>query len=90
LRAGVRFHGDLSRRWVGGIREAAGSHSWWKAGDQLVTFPWTNDTIAGEAVFRLLTRLFSGVRAMAGIIFAVAIALATILCVGVVIWASDY
>jgi hypothetical protein len=30
------------------------------------------------------------VRAMAGIIFAVAIALATILCVGVVIWASDY
>jgi hypothetical protein len=37
-----------------------------------------------------LTRLFPGVRAMAGIIFAVAIALATILCVGVVIWASDY
>jgi len=27
---------------------------------------------------------------MAGIIFAVAIALATIVCVGVVIWASDY
>jgi hypothetical protein len=55
-----------------------------------VTFPWRNDTIAGEAKFRSLTRLFSGVRAMAGIIFAVAIALATIVCVGVVIWASDY
>jgi len=27
---------------------------------------------------------------MAGIIFAVAIALATIACVGIVIWASDY
>jgi len=27
---------------------------------------------------------------MAGILFAVAIALATIVCVGVVIWASEY
>jgi len=27
---------------------------------------------------------------MAGVIFAVAIALATIACVGIVIWASDY
>jgi hypothetical protein len=27
---------------------------------------------------------------MAGVIFAIAIALATIVCVGVVIWASDY
>jgi hypothetical protein len=60
------------------------------AEDRLVTFPWPNDTIAGEAEVRPLTRLFPGVRAMAGIIFAVAIALATILCVGVVIWASDY
>jgi len=27
---------------------------------------------------------------MAGILFAVAIALATIVCVGIVIWASEY
>jgi hypothetical protein len=27
---------------------------------------------------------------MAGVIFAIAIALATIVCVGVVIWASEY
>jgi hypothetical protein len=65
-------------------------HSRGKAGDGLVTFPWANDTIAGEAGVGHLTRLFPGVRTMAGIIFAVAIALATILCVGVVIWASDY
>jgi hypothetical protein len=34
--------------------------------------------------------LATGAGTMAGVIFAVAIALGTIACVGIVIWASDY
>jgi cell division protein FtsX len=56
----------------------------------LVTFLRPNDTIAGEAEVRASDQAVPRSEAMAGIIFAVAIALATILCVGVVIWASDY
>jgi hypothetical protein len=34
--------------------------------------------------------LATGARTMAGVIFAISIALATIACVGIVIWASEY